>query len=189
VSELAAFGPYRFSLTDGEVRTAAARMALRGHLARRFERDHVAPLVAFVLLLVIVTALAFTGLIGRRLAEGALLIGAMGFLASRLLSHWRLRRALKSSLIALRALDGDPELALEVDRDGVSLRGARSCRRCPFSAGARVENVGGLIYLWPREGEPIPIPVRAFADPEEAEDFLTFAEARMADHGDYCAKP
>ena len=106
----------------------------------------------------------------------------MAFLTSRLLSHWRLRRAVKRNLTALRTFDGDPVLTLEVDGDSVSLRGARCRRRCPFAAGARIENAGGLIYLWPREGEPIPVPVRAFADAEEALDFLTFVEGRIADH-------
>ncbi|HYC25792.1 MAG TPA: hypothetical protein VEC58_07130, partial [Roseiarcus sp.] len=93
MSEHKGFGPYRFALTDEEVQIAAARAALGGDLARRFERHHVAPLVAFVLVLIAVAILAFTGLIGRRLAEGLLLMGAVAFLASRLASHWRLQRA------------------------------------------------------------------------------------------------
>ncbi len=83
MSEPAGFGPYSFSLTDDEARLAASRLALRLGLGSRFERDYVAPLVVFVLLLLFVAILAFSGLVGRRMAEAALLLGAIAFLATR----------------------------------------------------------------------------------------------------------
>jgi hypothetical protein len=176
VSEPVAFGPYYFSLTDEEVRVAAARIALCGDLSRRFARDYVAPLVAFVLLLVFVAILAFSGLLNRRIAEATLLLGAIAFMAIRLVSHWRLRGEHKSCLAAVQAV-ASGRLQLLVDHNGASLNGVEAARRCPFGAGARIENVAGLIYLWPREGQPIVVPVRAFADPGEVERFLDFAQA------------
>jgi hypothetical protein len=180
VSEPAPFGPYCFSLTDEEVQVAAARIALFGDLSRRFERDHVVPLVAFVLLLVFVAILAFSGLLNRRIAEAVLLVGAIAFMASRLVSHWRLRGAHKSSLAAVQAVARWRDLQVLVDHDGACLKGAQAARCCSFGVGARIENVAGLIYLWPPEGVPILIPVRAFADPDEVERFLNFAQRRMA---------
>jgi hypothetical protein len=187
VSEPAPFGPYYFSLTDEEVRVAASRIAFRGDLSRRFERDHVAPLVAFVLLLVFVAILAFSGLLNRRIAEAALLLGAIAFMASRFVSHWRLRGAHKSSLAAVQAVARWRDLQVLVDLDGACLKGVEAARRCSFGAGARIENVAGLIYLWPKEGEPILIPVRAFADPGEVERFVNFARRRMADRSGFNA--
>lgn len=181
--EPVAFGPYRFALTDEEARVATARLALRYGLSRRFERDYVAPLVFFVLLLVFVAILAFTGLIARRSAELALLLGAILFLASRFVAHLRLRRAQRLAKSVVDGLAAAGEKTLRMDERGLTLSdaGADKSRRCAFHDLAAVEDSGGLLYLWRsgKDGAPILVPVRIFSDTAEAAGFLTFARARL----------
>ena len=175
-----AFGPYSFTLTDAEARVAGSRAGLRRNLAGRFERHYVAPLVAFVLAIAFIAILAFTGLIGRRLAEAALILSALAFMASRFLAHWRLHGAQKASLAAAKALQRRGETRLRIDDQSAAIESDGDSRRCVFQAGAQAEDAGGMIYLWPREGEPIFIPTRIFADAGEAARFLAFARARIA---------
>jgi hypothetical protein len=179
--EPVAFGPYRFALTDEEARVATARLALRYGLSRRFEREYVAPLAFFVLLLAFVAILAFTGLIARRSAELALLLGAIFFLASRFVAHLRLRRAqcLAKSVVDRFAAAG--EKTLRIDESGVTLGDADESRRCAFHDLAEAEDSGGLLYLWRSgtDGAPILVPTRIFSDATEAARFLTFARGRL----------
>ena len=93
-------GPYSFEMTEEDARVAASRAGLRAALSGRLSRNHVAPLVAFALLMAFVTILTLTGLIGRRLGEGALILardrlhGAFGWpriggCAARKRTVWR----------------------------------------------------------------------------------------------------
>ena len=66
--------PIRFALSADEASIGASRAALSGALAGGLMNRHVAPLVAFALLLVFVAILAFTGLMGRRPAEILILL-------------------------------------------------------------------------------------------------------------------
>ena len=183
MSESPAFGPYHFALTDEEARVATARVALRYGLSRRFERDYVAPLVLFVLLLVFVTILAFSGLIARRLAEAALLIGAVIFLTTRFLAHWRLRGAQRLAKGVVDKIAAAGETSLTVDEKGLIFLGlgAAEPRRGLFLDLAEAEDTGGVIYLWrpDKENEPIVIPTRIFSDATEAARFLAFARGRF----------
>ena len=54
---------------------------------------HLAPLTAFVLIIVFASALALTGLISRRAGEATLILSAVAFMIYRLATHWRIRRA------------------------------------------------------------------------------------------------
>ena len=179
--EPVAFGPYRFALTNEEARVAIARLALRYGLSRRFERDYVAPLAFFVLLLAFVAILAFTGLIARRSAEVALLSGAILFLASRFVAHLRLRRAQRLAKSVIDRFAAVGEKTLSVDQSGLTLSDAGGSRRCAFHDLADAEDSGGLLYLWRSgtDGAPILVPTRIFSDLAEAARFLTFARGRL----------
>ena len=182
MSEPAGFGPYSFSLTDDEARLAASRLALRLGLGARFERDYVAPLVVFVLLLLFVAILAFSGLIGRRFAESALLVGAIAFLATRFLGHWRLRRAQRRAAETMRKIVEGGEIQIRVQDDGLVLHSIRAGKASAsyFRWTGDAEDAGGVIYLWRSEdeGPPIILPTRIFASADEARRFLAFVLAK-----------
>jgi len=174
------FGPYRFTLTEAEARAAAARLALRHGLGARFERDYVAPLVLFVLLLVFVAILGFTGLINRRLAEAALLVGAILFLAARAVAHWRLRRVQQRAKSAVDRVAATGDTRLAVDDGGLTIGAGNESQRRSFHELNEAEDAGGVIYLWRKtDWAPIVIPARIFADEAEAGRFLAFARARI----------
>ena len=183
MSEEAAFGPYRFSLTEAEAHAATARVGLRYGLGRRFERDYVAPLVFFVLLLLFVAILAFTGLIGRRPAEAALLGGAIVFLATRLLAHQRLRRAQSRAKSAVDRIAASGEALLTIDETGLVLcrPGEDHAQRAAFLGLAEAEDAGGALYFWRRggDGAPIVLPTRIFGSAAEAERVLAFARSKI----------
>jgi hypothetical protein len=181
VSPSTAFGPYTFSLSNGEASVAASRIALRVGLARRFERDYVAPLVVFVMLVVFVATLAFTGLLARRVAEAALLVGSIAFLATRFLAHWRLRRAQRLSKGAIARIVARGEVQIEIDDDGLTLVYPRAGlgRRRPFREMTEAEDAGDIVYLWRTDGAPVIMPKRAFADADASARFLVFARARI----------
>jgi hypothetical protein len=185
LSEPAAFGPYRFLLTEQEARIAASRAGLRFGLKQRFERDHVAPLALFALFVLFVAILAFSGLIGRRMAEAALLLGAIAFLAMRFLAHRRLRRAERLGREAVAGVVAGGEVQMRVDDGGLAFSylsvGAAADSRA-FKGMAEAEEAAGIIYLWPpaADGAPIVIPTRIFAEAEEALRFLAFVQSRIA---------
>jgi hypothetical protein len=171
-SEPAPPGPYSFALTHEDAKTAAARAGLRATLAGRLSRNHVAPLVAFALFLAFVAILTFTGLLGRRFGEAALLLAAIVFMASRMVAHWRLRGAQKTSLAAAASLHEAGETIVRVDASGLRFENAAGSRRLAFADCDEAENAGGIVYLWPRKGEPAFIPAHAFASEAAAQEFL-----------------
>jgi hypothetical protein len=185
--EPVAFGPYRFALTDEEARVAIARLALRYGLSRRFERDYVAPLAFFVLLLAFVAILAFTGLIARRSAELALLLGAIFFLASRFVAHLRLRRAQRLATNMVNRLTASGETTLTVGQSGLAFRHCPEDESEPniFLGLTEIDDASGLLYLWlsGREEAPIVIPKRVFANSTEADRFLGFLRQRVDQGG------
>jgi hypothetical protein len=183
LSDPSPFGPYVFSLTDEEARVGGSRLALRRGLAGAFERLHVIPLAVFVLLLLFVSILAFTGLMGRRAAEATLLLSAVLFMAARFYAHWRLRAAQKAGLAAVRALQGVGELRLDIDSGGATLAASQPIRRCEFSSRTVIEDSGGLIFFWPPAGEPFFVPSRIFGDDRTAAAFVLQAKERTRDDG------
>ncbi len=183
MTESAVFGPYSFALTDDEARIAASRIALRSSLARHFERDYVAPLVVFVLFLVFIAILAFSGLMNRRLAEAGLLVGAIVFLAVRFLAHWRLRSAQRVSQAMLAQIVALKDIRLFLDEEGLIFDASTlETKRRLFDHMSEAEDAGGLIYLWRRDNgdAPMVVPTRIFADADETQRFLAFIRAKIA---------
>jgi hypothetical protein len=162
------FGPYAFTLEPAEAEAAAARLGLRNALNGGLLASHVAPLTAFVLIMAFASVLALTGLISRRVGEAGLMLAALAFMIQRLVTHWRIQRVRHDSRAAIARLQsagpvlatfGDQSLSFEVDGRAMRLRYA-DCEQA--------EDTGGLIYVWPREGDPIVVPTRALADANEA---------------------
>jgi uncharacterized MAPEG superfamily protein len=166
------WGPVSFELSEEEARIAASHAAWRASLSGRLSRNHVAPLVAFSLFLAFAAILTFTGLIGRRLGEAALLLGAIAFMMSRMAAHWRLRGAQKNSLAAAISLQKAGPIALRLDPSGLHVETASGSRLLRFAECEGAEEAGGILYLWPREGEPVFIPARAFASQQAAQEFI-----------------
>jgi len=115
------FGPYAFTLTPAEAEAAAARaglrLALRGGLLAR----HLAPLTAFVLILVFASVLALTGLISRRAGEATLILAAAAFMIQRLTTRRRFFTARRASLAEIETVRAIGPLALSVDEAGVDV--------------------------------------------------------------------
>ena len=172
-------GPYSFEMTEEDAKVAASRAGLRAALAGRLSRNHVAPLVAFALLMAFITILTLTGLIGRRLGDGALILAAIAFMAVRMTAHWRLRGAQKNSLAAMSVLQQAGPVVVRLDGSGLRIETAAASRQFSFVDCGDVELAGRMIYLWPRKGEPAFVPTRAFADEQAAQEFLSFVRAGM----------
>ena len=172
-------GPYSFEMTEEDAKVAASRAGLRAALSGRLSRNHVAPLVAFALLMAFVTILTLTGLIGRRLGDGGLILGAIAFMAVRMIAHWRLRGAQKNSLAAMSALQKAGPVVVRLDDSGLHIATAAASRQFSFADCGDVEQAGGMIYLWPHKGEPAFVPTRAFVDEQAAQEFLSFVRAGM----------
>jgi len=173
-------GPCSFALTAQEARIAASRAGLRAALSGRLSLRHVAPLVGFVLFVTFVAILVSTGLLGRRLGEAALIVGAIAFMAFRMAAHWRLRGARKASLAAVIALQKAGQAIVRLDDSGLLVESAAGSRHLAFADCEEAENAGGMIYLWPRNGEPAFIPARAFPSEQAAREFLAIVRARVA---------
>ena len=173
-------GPGSFALTTQEAGIAASRAGFRAALAGRLSLTLVAPLVGFVLFVAFAAILTATGLIGRRLGEAALIIAAVAFMASRMAAHWRMRGARAGSLAAVTALQKAGEARVRLDDGGLVVETAAGLRRLSFADCDEAEDAGGIIYLWPRAGEPTFIPARAFASEQAAREFLAFVRARIA---------
>lgn len=161
-----------FALTEEDVRLASSRVALRLALAGRLSRDHAAPLVAFALVLLFIAVLAFSGLVGRRFAEIALLLATAAFMAIRTRGHARLRGARKRSLAALEAMRNAGSTRVRLDEWDLRLESASEVRCLRFADCDEAETVDAILYLWPRNGMPAIIPARAFADDGAACAFL-----------------
>ena len=178
-AETGDFGPYAFSLTADEARIAAARAGLRRALAGGLTAAHFAPLAAFVLAILFVAILALTGLLGRRLAEAALLVCAAAFLVQRLAMRRRFfvsRRRAEAEIVFQRAAG---PLTLTVESDGLRLDGGPETTRWRFADCLEAEDAGGLVYLWPSRGAPAIAPTRVFCDQTEAARFAHFLQSRL----------
>ena len=170
---------YCFAPTPEEAAVAAARAGLRSALRGRLSLHHAAPLVAFALILLFVAILAFTGLMGRRLAEILLILAALAFMASRLAAHWGLWTAREKSLAAMVAPGDGGEVVVRLDEAGLVVESAAGARRFDFAACVEAEYAGGMVYLWPRAGAPAFIPARAFENEAEAEAFAAVLRERL----------
>src|SRR5580704_13997923 len=135
-------------MTEEDAKVAASRAGLRAALSGRLSRNHVAPLVAFALLMAFVTILTLTGLIGRRLGDGALILAAIGFMAVRMMAHWRLRGAQKKSLAAMSALQKAGPVVVTLDDVGLRLETSAGSRQLLFAECGDVERADEVIYLW-----------------------------------------
>jgi len=173
-------GSCSFALTAQEAKIAASRAGLRAALSGRLSLTHVAPLVGFVLFGAFVAILTFSGLLGRRLGEAGLIVGTIAFMASRIAAHWRLRGAQKSSLAAMIALQEVGQAMVRLDDSGLLVESAAGSRHLAFADCDEAEDAGGIIYLWPRNGEPAFIPARAFPSEQAAREFLAFVRAGVA---------
>ena len=165
-SEAESFGPYVFTLSSAERDAAAARFGLRAALRGGFLLGHLAPLAAFALVLLFVSILAVTDLIGRRAAQASILLAAAAFMIERLAAHWRIRRSRNRGRRAMECFAADGALTARVDGAGVTLEGAALSRRLEYVNCEEAEDAGGLIYLWPRDGPPIVLPARVFREGE-----------------------
>jgi hypothetical protein len=162
------FGPYAFTLAPEEAEAAAARAGLRTALKGGLLVSHVAPLTAFALIMAFASVLALTGFISRRAGEATLILAAAAFMIQRLASHWRIRRARRKGSAAIARLQSAGALTATFDNETLSLDvdGRTQCLR--YADCEDAEDVGGLIYVWPRDGGPIVVPTRALADAGEA---------------------
>jgi hypothetical protein len=162
------FGPYAFTLAPAEAEAAAARAGLRTALKGGLLVSHVAPLTAFALIMAFASVLALTGFISRRAGEATLILAAAAFMIQRLASHWRIRRARRKGSAAIARLQSAGALTATFDNETLSLDvdGRTQCLR--YADCEDAEDVGGLIYVWPRDGGPIVVPTRALADADEA---------------------
>ena len=173
------FGPYAFTLSPAEAEAAAARaglrLALRGGLLAR----HLAPLVAFALIMAFASVLALTGLISRRAGEATIILSAAAFMIQRLASHWRVHGARREGRAAVARLQSAGAVTATFDDDALSLNVDGRTRRLCYAECEEAEDAGGLIYVWLREGAPIVVPTRALADGEEATRLVSRLSSRI----------
>ena len=174
------FGPYAFELTDEEAGAAASRAPLRAALDGGLLSRHFAPLAAFALAMLFAAILAFTGLVSRRSADFALILAAAAFMANRLWSRRRFARARRAALDWTQRLKSAGELVVSVDDRGLSLVAGALRNVWTFADAQDVEDAGGLVYLWPRRGEPAVLPSRVFPDAAAIARFVSFARAHGA---------
>ena len=173
--------PIRFAFSADEASIGASRAALSGALAGGLMNRHVAPLVAFALLLVFVAILAFTGLMGRRPAEILILLGGAAFMIQRLFTRRSFVRAQREARKWADAAAVAGEILARLDDDGLAFENPSLSRRWRFADAREYEDAGGMIYLWPKNSSPPAFfPTRAFADEAEAARWRGFARARIA---------
>jgi len=170
------YGPYAFTLGSTEAEVAAERLGLRTALKGRLIARHAAPLAAFTLTILFASILALSGLIGRRSGEATILLAAAAFMVHRAGARWRIRRARLSSRERIANLQSAGPLIVAFDEDAVSLDGGELAVRVCYRDCEDAESAGGLIYVWPREGVPIVVPIRAVGDADDAERIV----ARLA---------
>jgi hypothetical protein len=173
------FGPYAFTLAPAEAEAAAARVGLRTALKGGLLASHVAPLTAFALIMAFASVLALTGLISRRAGEATLILAAAAFMIQRLSTHWRIRRARRIGSAAIAPLQSAGALTATFDNDTLSLDidGRTLC--VSYADCEEAEDAGGLVYVWPRDGAPIIVPTRAFADADEAARLVSRLSGRI----------
>ena len=173
--------PIRFALSADEARIGATRAAISGALAGGLMNRHVAPLVAFVLLLAFVAILAFTGLMRGRLAEVLILLAGAAFMIQRLFTRRRFFRAQREARKWADAAAAAGEILVRLDDDGLAFENPALARRWRFADAREYEDAGGMVYLWPKNsGPPAFFPARAFADEAEAARWRGFARAHIA---------
>ena len=139
-----------------------------------------AGLAAFALAMLFAAILAFTGLVSRRSADFALILAAAAFMANRLWSRRRFARARRAALDWTQRLKSAGELVVSVDDSGLSLVAGALRNVWTFADAQDVEDAGGLVYLWPRRGEPAVLPSRVFPDAAAIARFVSFARAHGA---------
>jgi hypothetical protein len=164
--EVESFGPYVYTLSPAETEAAAARFGLRAALRGGLILGHLAPLAAFALILLFVSILRLTDLIGRRAAEAGVLVAAAAFMIQRLAAHWRIRRFRNLGRKTMARLAADGALTARIDDSGVTLEAGGRSRRLDYVNCDDAEDAGGLVYLWPRDGPPIVLPARLFGERE-----------------------
>ena len=168
-----------FAPTQEEAAIVAARAGLRAGLRGRLSLYHVAPLVAFGLALAFIAILAFTGLIGRRFAEVALILAAAAFMAARMTAHLSLRRARNRSLAATAGPRDGGEVIVRLEEGGLAVDAGAGSRQIEFADCVEAEYAGGFVYLWPRNGAPAFIPTRAFSSEQDARTFAALLSERV----------
>ena len=89
---------------------------------------------------------------------------------------YRLRRVAVAEIAAFAAAE---RLVLSVADDGLRLEGLAAPIGWIFADCREVEDAGGLIYLWPRQGAPAIAPTRVFADVTEAARLLRYIRSRL----------
>ena len=57
-------------------------------------------------------------------------------------------------------------MSASIGEAGVTLEGGGRSRRLDYADCEEVEDAGGLIYFWPRDGAPIVLPARTLGDDE-----------------------
>jgi hypothetical protein len=162
------FGPYVFKLAPAEAEAAAARFGLRAALRNGLTASHLAPLAMFTLTMLFAAILALTGFISRRLGEFTLILAAVAFMVQRLAIRWRIRMARQGVAPAIARLLAEGASTTTIDANGVTVKGEERALRLDFADCDEVEDAGGLIYLWPRQGAPVVLPTRALAADEPA---------------------
>ena len=161
--------PFDFALTEEEAGVAASRAAWRAALGQGLLARHLGPLAAFILAVTFAAILGWTGLISRRAAEIALILSAAAYMIYRL---WTRRQFLNVRRAAMAWGASQRETAsLSLDETGFRRGGGAWL----FAEGLEVEEVAGLVYVWPKQGWPLVWPRRAT---EEAEDWLAFTRSR-----------
>ena len=162
------FGPYAFILEPAEAEAAAARLGLRRALGGGLTARHVAPLVAFALVIIFASILALTGLVSRHSGEATLLLATAAFMIQRFTTRWRMWRARLDGVATIARLQAAGPLTAAFDDDEASLSGAGCVLRLGYADCEEAEDAGGLIYVWPRDGAPIILPTRALAAASES---------------------
>ncbi len=176
------FGPYHFTLSPAEREAAAARFGLRSALRGRLIANQLAPLTAFVLVLLFASILALTELISRRFGEEIILLAAVAYMIQRLVTLRLLavtRNRARAAMLA--GLETDGASTAWIDRGGVTLNGGRGSRRLDYVDCEEAEDAFGLIHLWPRSGAPIVLPARELGV-GEAERLVAYMKKRVAEN-------
>jgi hypothetical protein len=165
-----------FSLTQEETNVAASRFAWRFSLGQDLLARHLAPLAAFALAITFAALLGLTGLIGRRAAETALLLSAGAYMLYRLWTRRRFLTARRAALVWGETMRAAAPVRLSLDAQGLRLDASSQCWKWRWVDGLEVEEISGLVYVWPAEGEPLVWPTRA----EGSEAFSDLVKARAS---------
>jgi len=118
--------------------------------------------------LLFTAVLGWTGLVARRTAEIGLLVAAAAYMSYRLWSRRRFFAARRAANAWVEGLRAAAPLRLAFNETGLSLDAAGSARQWRFADGLEIEEVAGLIYVWPKRGAPLIWPIRAHPNPDEA---------------------